>query len=134
MTKVRIHKKAIAKLKDTTKESFGDTIAALDEELEKVIEDPNAFADRGFKDWDIVDTGRLRDSQVVSVSSNAEITTAFWRWNPIDPETKRHYAGDVFAGFVSFSGNWIPGRNWPERAVERLDPFNFFVNSLRRKL
>ena len=131
--KVIVNKQAIAQFKSKINEAFGDVVAALDAELEAVIEDPYGFTDLGLVDHDIVDTGRLRDSQVVTVTSQGHTTTAEWEWDPVDPETRRHYAGDVFTGFVTFSGNWMPGRDWPGRAVERLDPLSFFIDSLKEK-
>ena len=131
--KVKVNQKAIAQLKSTINEVFGDTVVALNEKFEEVIEDPYAFSAEGFNNWDIVDTGRLRVSQMVSVISQGPRTTAYWQWDPVDPETRRHYAGDVFAGFLSFAGNWIPGRDWPGRAVERLDPLTFFAEALKKR-
>lgn len=130
---VKINKQAIARLKSQINEAFAEVTTALDKEFEDTIEDPYAFASEGFTNWDIVDTGRLRDSQMVTAESNSKKATAYWIWDPVDPETQRHYAGDVFAGFMSFSGNWIPGRDWPNKAVERLNPLQVFANALKRQ-
>ncbi len=99
-------------------ESWAEVVAALEVELEEVITDPNAFEDIGFVDQDIVDTGRLRDSQQVT-AQNRKVTFA---WNPRDPETGELYATTVYSGFKAYGkGKWIPGRRWPEKAIDRLN-------------
>ena len=62
MTKVTLNKAAIAKLKKNVKTAFNKTNDQLDESFRNVIESPDAFSDLGIY-RDIVDTGRLRDSQ-----------------------------------------------------------------------
>ena len=62
MTKVTFNKAAIAKLKKNVKTAFKKTNEQLGKSLE-IIESETAFSDIGFTNWDIVDTGRLRDSQ-----------------------------------------------------------------------
>lgn len=133
-TKVHINKQAIAKLKQTIKESFKITNARLGDEFTAVINDPNEFSDIGLSDRDIVWSGRLRDSQQLFLEENEDKINYLWQWNPVDPETNRAYAGDVFVGFREYSGAWVPGRDWPRRAVERLDPYVYFLNELQSRL
>lgn len=134
MTKVKLNKQAIAKLKQNIKESFKVTNDRLGEEFTSVINDPNEFSDLGLVNRDIVWTGRLRDSQKLTVEDTGNNVAAFWQWNPVDPETNREYAGDVFVGFREYSGAWVPGRDWPGRAVTRLDPYNYFLADLKSRL
>ncbi|MFM6139570.1 MAG: hypothetical protein ACKPCP_36440 [Sphaerospermopsis kisseleviana] len=69
---------------------------------------------------DIVDTGRLRDSQsqpfYEAKSTGLQATI---RWNPVDPETGEGYAYKVWAGEV-VNGQIRPGRPWTETAIEEM--------------
>ena len=135
MTKVTLNKAAIANLKKNVKTAFKKTNTQLGKSFTEIIESETAFSDIGFTNWDIVDTGRLRDSQhcdvIIETDNKIE---EIWTWDPVDPETGRNYAGDVLVGFVSINGNWIPGRNWPERGVENLNPVRVFKTELKALL
>ena len=134
MTKVTLNKAAIAKLKKNVKTAFKKTNAQLGKSFTEIIESETAFSDIGFTNWDIVDTGRLRDSQHCDVIRETDNKIEeIWTWDPVDPETGRNYAGDVLVGFI-INGNWIPGRNWPERGVENLNPVRVFKTELKALL
>ena len=134
MTKVTLNKVAIAKLKKNVKTAFNKTNDQLDESFRNVIESPYAFSDLGIY-RDIVDTGRLRDSQhYVVVKDSEDKIEGYWLWNPVDPETGRNYAGDVYVGFISNKGNWIEGRNWPQRGVKSLGHENVFKENVKATL
>lgn len=99
-------------------EAFAGVVAAMDLELEAVVRDPNAFADQGFVDQDIVDTERFVKSQLVDVRNRK----ATFRWVAKDPTTGQAYPIALYTGFRAFGkGKYIPGRRWPEKAADRLD-------------
>ena len=127
-----IHKsKLLKRLKKDVKKIYADAIAKYNLEVDRVIEDPNEFANLGFLEQDIVDTGRLRDSKIIE--TQGELSTRF-SWDPIDPETGYHYASAVFWGFNAYGGSkFIPGRPWSERAVYNIDPVNYISDRLKKK-
>lgn len=59
---------------------------------------------------DIVDTGRLRDSQVTTVSTEGDITI---RWTA-------PYAAQVHEGGVTTEGERFPGRPWTRDPIAEL--------------
>jgi len=134
MNKVTLNKAAIANLKKNVKTAFKKTNTLLGKSFTETIESETAFSDIGFTNWDIVDTGRLRDSQHCVIKEAENKIEGIWTWDPVDPETGRNYAGDVLVGFISSNGNWIPGRNWPERGVENLNPVEVFKTELKALL
>lgn len=114
-------------MKQRTLETYG-------EKAREVIETEGMFADIGIK-GDIVDTGRLRDSQkILELTSTEDRDEWLVEWNPINPETGEAYALKVWSGFTSFSGRWIPGRDWPGRAAEQIDLINQYPQDLRNEL
>lgn len=115
--KFTINPKGVAKMHQAFDESWAEVVAALEVEMEETITDPNAFPELGFVDQDIVDTGRLRDSQKVNVKDRK----VSFAWDPHSPENGYAYAPAVYSGFLAFGKKWIPGRRWPEKAVDRLD-------------
>lgn len=133
-TKFKINYQGLAQLKRMIIQSFEETIKELDMEFQAVISDTNAFADIGVFNQDIIWSGRLKESQQLELSTEGNKVKASWQWDPVDPETGDHYAGDVFVGFTTWSGRFIPGRNWPDKGIERYDPFDNFVVKLRAKL
>lgn len=121
-SKFNINYPQYRKFKSAIVESFAAVIETLNDEYDAVIEDLNEFADLGFVDWDIVDTGRLRDSKQLDVRTEANgDLNATWDWNPHDPETGYPYAAAVYSGFNAYGKRYIPGRPWPERAIKRVD-------------
>jgi hypothetical protein len=88
--------------------------------MTEVFNDPNAFPELGFVDQDIVDTGRLRDSQKLKYEGSTQAT---FTWDPVDPETKEHYASGVYYGFFAYKNprNYVPGRQWDKKALQRFD-------------
>ena len=112
---------------------FQETIKGLSEEMRVVISDPQAFADQGFDYQDIVDTGRLRDSQSLTWTNQGALAT--FEWNPVDPDTGEAYAASVYKGFFAYDNPsaFVPGRKWPEKAVSRYDPVEDLAKRLRAK-
>lgn len=131
--KITIDKSKLNQVLKAVEEGFGDAVAALDKEYIDVIEDPNEFGDLGFRNQDIVDTGRFRDSQKVIETRTAHGVDVKWHWNPVDPETGLHYAPHLYTGFA-VGPKWIPGRPWPERAVKRADPGKIFEDGVKNRL
>lgn len=128
MARVMIDPKKLNELKQVIEESFAVVVNEFSQECTAVIEDPDEFSDLGYVDHDIVLTGRLRDSQEIGVTrSNQEVIASF-SWNPIDPETGRYYAGDVFTGYGR-----MPGRNWPDRAARRQDWLKIFEGEIQQR-
>ncbi|MBD2005611.1 MULTISPECIES: hypothetical protein [Cyanophyceae] len=116
--KFTLNPKGIGKVNQALDEAWGDVVASLELEMEAVIRDPSAFADQGFTDQDIVDTERFVNSQVVTVENRV----AKFAWNPTSPETGYKYAIALYSGFRAYGrGKYIPGRKWPEKAVDRVD-------------
>jgi len=93
-------------------------IAKIDIELDRVIESESEFSDLGFISQDIVDTGRLRDSKVISANPNGVTFT----YAPVSPENGYPYAPAVFNGFFAWGKKYIPGRPWTLRAVRNENP------------
>ncbi|NER39002.1 MAG: hypothetical protein F6J93_34440 [Oscillatoria sp. SIO1A7] len=108
------------------RKSFKNVVYRLYEENKAVIEDPYEFADIGLTNHDIVWTGRLRDSQTMTIRHDSDSSLASIKWDPVSPETGERYAMKVFVGFFGWSGRYYPGRDWPDRAVRRSDPENVF--------
>lgn len=122
-----LRQKARQVMRDKTLETYGRV-------AREVIETEGEFADLGIK-GDIVDTGRLRDSQRINELPQTESLDEWLvEWNPVNPETEEAYAAKVWSGFTSFSGRWIPGRDWPGRASEKMDLVNEYPKDLRDEL
>lgn len=127
MTKVRINTSQLNKAID---EAFASVVAAFDVECIAVIEDPNEFADVGLPDRDLIDTGRLRDSQIVDVQGNK----ATFTWDPVSPENGYHYAMALLVGFFAYGGTkYVPGRHWAMRALRRIDPVVMLAEELKKQ-
>lgn len=133
--KIKLNPDTVANLRNEIREAVGDVMAELDLEYEKVIEDMNAFADQGFIDWDIVDTGRFRDSQKVNIATVDSQVVARWVWNPESPENGYHYAAALYYGFYAFGNQnaWIPGRRWVELGIKRVNPVRKLAANLRER-
>ncbi|MEW5857379.1 MAG: hypothetical protein AB1861_08360 [Cyanobacteriota bacterium] len=116
--KFSLNPKGVSAMNKAFDEAWADVVAEVELEMEAVIRDPNAFADQGFTDQDIVDTERFVNSQTVTVQKRV----AKFAWNPTDPETGYKYALALYSGFRAYGkGKYIPGRKWPEKAVDRVD-------------
>ncbi|MDJ0723710.1 MAG: hypothetical protein QNJ38_01200 [Prochloraceae cyanobacterium] len=123
---MKIPKKLQKKIKDI----YADVVAKYDMESDRVIEDPNEFANLGFVDWDIVLTGRLLDSKIIETQGS--FATKF-SWDPVSPENNYHYASAVFWGFNAWGGTkFIPGRPWSERAAHNIDCVSYFAKELNK--
>ncbi|QSJ14596.1 hypothetical protein JYQ62_22110 [Nostoc sp. UHCC 0702] len=108
----------INELKGQIQEAFALTMGVLDLEFDDVIESDNAFADRGFVNWDIVDTGRFLKSKTIASPSPNLVR---WEWNPKNPKNSYPYAAALYTGFMAFGKQYIPGRPWTDRAIERVN-------------
>lgn len=109
--------KLIAQLRKDAKEAIGEAVAKIDVELDRVIESESEFQDLGFVEQDIVDTGRLRDSKVITETSDG----VTFSYDPVNPSSGYHYASAVFLGF-NVGNKYIPGRPWTNRAVKNENP------------
>lgn len=125
---IRINREQVEEFKQQLNEGFADVVAEVDIGFSETIADPNAFVDQGFIDQDIIDTGRFQDSQQKDVQGS-KIT---WIWAPVDPDTGEHYAAQLYSGF-SYNGKYIPGRHWPERTLQRIDPVESLASALRSR-
>lgn len=129
---IKINQKALNSLLNKVNNAFAEVVEALDNEFHAVIEDPNEFAGLGLDNQDIIDTGRFNDSQLLNVLTQGGKTVATFEWNPHGLETGEPYAGRILTGFRAYGhGRWIPGRDWTERAVKRLDPVEMFEQELK---
>lgn len=121
-------KKLIAHLRKDLEDAHGKAVAKISTELDRVIESDNEFSDRGFKDQDIIDTGRLHDSKIVD--TNGTHTT--FTYDPQDPDTGEKYAAAVWLGFA-YGRKYIPGRPWTLRAVKNENPTQNVAEALEAK-
>jgi hypothetical protein len=128
---IKIDKDNLFRFKKEIKDCFRKTVDALDEMQDDLINDPWGFSDLGFTDQDIVDSGDLRDSKVVEIWEQENDIEVTFSWNPVNPDTGRAYAGDVLTGFYSYSGKFVPGRDWPNKSEQNLDTVEHFKNVLR---
>ncbi len=123
--------KLLKRLNKDVKKIYSDVVSQYNIEVDRVIEDPNEFANIGFVDQDIIDTGRLKNSKVIE--TQGELSTRF-SWAPVDPDTGYHYASAVWWGFNAYGDSkFVPGRPWSERAVYNLDPVNYISDRLKKK-
>lgn len=97
-------------------EAFRDMAEIMAGEFTKAISDPVWDWPTGGK-RDIIDTGRLRISQLKSVTAN----TASYAW-PVE------YAAAVHNGAILKNGSSLPPRPWTELAVQRKDPAKVFAS------
>ena len=128
---IKIDKNSLSNFKKEVKDCFRETVNALDKEQDDLINDPWGFSDLGFTDQDIVDSGDLRDSKVVEIWEQENDVEVTFSWHPVNPDTGRVYAGDVLTGFYTYSGKFIPGRDWPNRSEQNLDTVEHFKSVLR---
>lgn len=134
-SKFTINEEGVDLLKEILTSSFLETVKELGEKCEELITDPNAFNFVGVYDQDIVWTGALRDSQTIMLSEEEDNTIkATFDWSPADPKTGYHYAYDVFVGFHTWNGRFIPGRPWPTRAIDVYQPIEKFGDKVGEKL
>jgi hypothetical protein len=87
------------------------------------------YVDAGLRD--IIDTGRLRNSQQAPVVKNGQLTIA---WTA--PYAGLILKGGVFEQYINPAGRQVtpgnrPGRNWIGAALEAQPPLPFFVRRWR---
>jgi hypothetical protein len=97
------------------------TVMVLDIELRKAITDPIWDWPRGESPRDIVDTGRLRNSQIMVRLGNRR---AMYTW-------RVPYASIVRNGAVLRNGTVIPARKWDELAINRAELPEVFAQSFK---
>lgn len=119
----RLNPKGVDEANQVFDEAWADVVAELELKMQHVIETPGLFPT--FPVDDIVDTGRLRDSQVVTVKDRV----VRFQWNP-HGENGYPYAPAVYSGFRAWGKKYIPGRRFPEKAFDLVD----VPESLRQKM
>lgn len=132
--RIDIDESQLNKVLAALEESFADVVGALDSEFIAVISDPNEFSDLGFTEQDIIDTGRFKDSQVVSETRDDGNVQVRWSWSPTSPENGYKYAPALHFGYNAWGKKWIPGRPWTTRAVRRINPVQRFEDGVRRRI
>lgn len=126
----KFNRDTLRQLEATVDAAWAEVVAELDVEFIRVIESDSEFADLGFEAQDIVDTGRFRDSQVVTAAARRVL----WRWAPTSPENGYCYAAALYYGFYAYGGAaWIEGRPWVARAIANIQPLLRLAEKLERK-
>lgn len=129
--KTKIKTKPLDQLITRARVIVKEYIKELDQEYQLVIADTYAFADIGLTNQDIIWSGALKASQKMSIQDGKNIK-AYWKWDPVDPDSGYHYANSVLTGFNAWgNGRFIPGRNWPAKAIERADPITYLIRRLK---
>jgi len=103
-SKFKVSKKFIQE----NREIFKAVMEDLGKEFTAVFNDPNEFPEYP---GDIVDTGKLRDSQKM-----VEVRKDQYQFEWYTP-----YAGYVFSGYITRRNRRMPGRNWVKAGVRRFD-------------
>lgn len=117
---MKIYPQAITRVTNQVNAAFVATVQEFANTCQEHITDDRWEWPRGQSPRDIVDTGRLRDSQTqpfyrsIPSGLQARIT-----WNPINPDTGEAYAYKVYAGEV-VNGQINPGRPWVDSALEEM--------------
>ncbi|NJK44421.1 MAG: hypothetical protein HC933_09185 [Pleurocapsa sp. SU_196_0] len=101
--------------------AFLEACALLGFAFTRVITSPGVFPE--FPSADIVDTGRLRDAQLMTVESKISIR---FDWN-VD------YALYVHEGFTRTDRTEVPGRPWTDKALELFDFEDAFIRLFNAK-
>jgi hypothetical protein len=105
-----------APLLQNVRSAWLDTSRVMGKEFQAVITEPIHPWPRGESPRDIVDTGALRDSQIMAL---------------ITPyETKYLYPVD-YSGYVQDGTSRMPGRNWGQIALARKPLLDVFAESMR---
>lgn len=95
---------------------FMETVRDLDRAYTKVFETPGFFP--AFPFSDIIDTGKLKDSQSFSLVGTGKVE---FTWDAVSNQGTP-YASFVHDGYTLRNGNWQPGRPW---TVDIEKDFNF---------
>lgn len=109
-------------IKGAALRAFQFTMLELGETFQEVIEEVGAFAD--FPQSDIVDTGDLRDSQVVEFPVSGAVK---FDW-PVE------YAGYVHEGYTLQNGNTQPGRPWTKVGLSKFNVQMRYAENLNQEL
>jgi len=102
-------------------QAFKKTARLYAEECQKVISDPQAFPD--YPGRDIVDSGKLRDSQRLAFFQDR---LALLTWDA-------PYSLFVYLGYTTRNGT-RPGRPWGKVASDRLNPQETYDQLLAQEL
>lgn len=90
--------------------AFKDATLIMDGEFKKAISDPIYPWPKGETPRDVVDTGRLRNSQEYSYSYK----TARYTW-------PTEYAAAVHNGYLTRGKTAMPARPWTDKALAKKD-------------
>ena len=108
---------------DMAREAFGETMLLLGVEFTKAISSPIwGWVDGSTRD--IVDTGRLRDSQ--SLPDEEKPGQWMFAWNV-------EYAAAVHEGATMRNGNKLPARPWTQYAIDNFDISEVFSKLMMSK-
>lgn len=109
-------------IKGAALQAFQETMIELGQTFQEVIQETGAFSD--FPQSDIVDTGALRDSQIVEFPTPGAV---MFDW-PVD------YAGYVHEGYTLQNGNTQPGRPWTKVGMARFNVQMRYAENLNQEL
>jgi hypothetical protein len=101
--------------------AFLETCALLSFAFTRTITTPGLFSE--FPGADIVDTGRLRDAQLMTVESQVSVR---FSWN-VD------YALYVHEGFTRRDRTQVPARPWTDKTLELFDFEDAFIRLFNAK-
>ncbi len=122
-------------LRSIVKEAMGEVYAEYNVEVDRVIESLNEFADLGFIDQDIIDTGRFLNSKLITTREDIGrlITEMEVEWSPQSPDNGAYYAPYLWRGYFAWGKKFIQGRHFDTRAAKNIDVTRNFVEKLRQK-
>lgn len=124
---MKLNQQALTRVTNQVNAAFVATVQEFASTCQEHIVDERWEWPRGQSPRDIVDTGRLRDSQTQpfyqSIPKGLQATI---RWDPINPNTGESYAYKVYAGEV-VNGLVLPGRPWVDSALEEMGGQGFGV-------
>lgn len=101
-----------AKIDQAVTKAFRETTIILDGEFKKAITEPIYGWPKGDSPRDVVDTGRLRASQIYQFGSNLN---AIYTW-PVE------YSAAVHNGYLTRGGSAMPARPWTTEALRKKNP------------
>lgn len=94
----------LSKIKVSAEKAFEKTVIDLGDSFTEVIETPGYFPDY---EGDIVDTGALRDSQIITFKGGLFVD---FTWDV-------PYAAYVHEGYTHVGGKVMPGRPWTQHGL-----------------
>lgn len=103
--------------------AFRDMTLIMDGAFKKALTDPVYPWPKGESPRDVVDTGRLRDSQIYQFSQG----TAVYSW-PLE------YGAAVHNGYITRGRTAMPARAWTDKALAKNDPATITLRLLNVNL